>query len=99
MQRGWGANRKAESPVAIHLTSCTPNLRAELEPMGLNGWEVAVYEDKFDKVFQEHDIVYLTPDSPNVLRELSETTVYVIGGVVDRPIRKVSACLYLILPV
>lgn len=89
LQRGWGANRKSETPVAIHLTSCTSNVFSLLEPFGVSGWEVATHEQSFDRAFDKSRIVYLTPDSSNVLHELDPQNVYVIGGLVDRPIRKV----------
>lgn len=34
-------------------------------------------------------VVYLSPDSPNVLSEVRLDTVYVVGALVDRTIKKV----------
>eukprot|EP01126_Amoeba_proteus_P014313 TRINITY_DN16250_c0_g1_i2.p1 TRINITY_DN16250_c0_g1~~TRINITY_DN16250_c0_g1_i2.p1 ORF type:complete len:154 (-),score=44.76 TRINITY_DN16250_c0_g1_i2:100-561(-) len=37
----------------------------------------------FHEIFPSEDLIYLSPDSENILIELDHTKVYVIGGLVD----------------
>ena len=37
------------------------------------------------------NVVYLSPDSPNVLTEVRSDTAYVIGALVDRTVKRVTA--------
>jgi tRNA (guanine9-N1)-methyltransferase len=39
-------------------------------------------------MYSLEQIVYLSPDSENVLTDISSDKVYVIGGIVDRSVRK-----------
>ena len=43
------------------------------------------------ELFPLEDIVYLTPDSSDVLRSVEADKVYVIGGLVDETVQKVSS--------
>ena len=42
------------------------------------------------ELFPREDIVYLTPDSDQVLQSVQEDKVYVIGGLVDETVQKVG---------
>lgn len=51
---------------------------------GWQGWPVKIHENCMDKVIDLKKIVYLTADADEVLDEINEDDVYVIGGIVDR---------------
>lgn len=42
-----------------------------------------------EDLFQPEDIIYLSPDSENVLTSLDPRKIYVIGGIVDGTVKKV----------
>ena len=52
-------------------------------------FQVTFNEEHFEQMFNKDDIVYLTPDSDNVLDTLSKEHVYILGGLVDEHILKV----------
>ena len=42
----------------------------------------------FTRVFPPERLVYLSPDSPNVLTEYSQDDVYILGALIDKRIPK-----------
>ena len=52
--------------------------------------QVDMMEASHTEVFPSQEVVYLTPDSGQVLTSLSKGHVYVIGGLVDESVNKVS---------
>ncbi|KAL2078930.1 hypothetical protein ACEWY4_024674 [Coilia grayii] len=86
IQRCYAENRRAAHPVQFYLTSIGGQLRQNLDERD-KGWvnwkDIQVKAEHFQEVMRKEDLVYLTSDSPNVLKELDETKAYVIGGLVD----------------
>lgn len=52
--------------------------------------QIWCHEASIDELYEQQEIVYLSPDAEDVLHELDPSCVYVIGGIVDRSVRKVS---------
>ena len=88
---GW--NRRAAEP--FHLYFC--NLQHDgaymqqfLKRYGAETWSrllVTCTDQQHIQVFPQKQLVYLTADSPNVLRTFDHSKVYIIGAVVDRSIQ------------
>ncbi|XP_027709137.1 tRNA methyltransferase 10 homolog A isoform X2 [Vombatus ursinus] len=51
------------------------------------GWvnwkDIHIKPEHYSELMKKEDLVYLTSDSPNILKELDESKAYVIGGLVD----------------
>lgn len=86
IQRCYAENRRASHPVQFYLTSLGGQLKQNMDERD-KGWvnwkDIQVKLEHFQEVMRKEELVYLTSDSPNVLKELDETKAYVIGGLVD----------------
>ncbi len=52
---------------------------------------MSVHSENHQEMFQQDDVVYLSPDSDNVLQSVDAGKVYVLGGLVDETVQKVRA--------
>ncbi|XP_070688703.1 tRNA methyltransferase 10 homolog C [Pempheris klunzingeri] len=88
-----GCNRRATEPYHLHFC----NLQADgayqqelLKRYGAETWEhlliTSTHRQHVD-MFPREQLVYLTADSPNVLRTFDHSKVYIIGALVDRSIQ------------
>jgi len=88
----YGSNMKSVSPVDLHLTGLETNGRVyrECVRQSLNFDKLMVHksETSYCRLFDPEEIVYLTPDSPQVLETLDKDKVYIIGGLVDHHVLK-----------
>jgi tRNA (guanine9-N1)-methyltransferase len=50
--------------------------------------QIHLHEEPIESVYHAKDIIYLSPDADDVLLQLDANAVYVIGGIVDRSVRK-----------
>ncbi|XP_041925993.1 RNA (guanine-9-)-methyltransferase domain-containing protein 2 isoform X2 [Alosa sapidissima] len=86
IQRCYAENRRAAHPVQFYLTSLGGQLKQNMDERD-SGWvnwkDISVKLEHFQEVMRKEDLVYLTSDSSNVLKELDESKAYVIGGLVD----------------
>lgn len=86
MLRVYTENRKSKMPIRLHFTSIKENSRiknALKRHDGFLNWDVKIHEKSYHDLFEHDSIVYLTSDSDNVLNELDDKAVYIIGGLVD----------------
>uniref|UniRef100_A0A8C6HMV3 tRNA methyltransferase 10 homolog B n=1 Tax=Mus spicilegus TaxID=10103 RepID=A0A8C6HMV3_MUSSI len=92
IRRLYGSNKKASRPFWICLTgfSTTSPLYEECLRMndGFSAYLLDVTEEDCFSLFPLETLVYLTPDSEHPLEDIDQSTVYVIGGLVDESIQK-----------
>ncbi|KAK9709164.1 tRNA methyltransferase 10 [Basidiobolus ranarum] len=91
IQRCYSANRACKHPVNIYATSLGGELERRFnEAPDMENWKNFTYEKQsYTDIFKKEELVYLTADSPNVIRELDDDKVYIIGGIVDKNRHKV----------
>ncbi|XP_069878425.1 tRNA methyltransferase 10 homolog A [Dipodomys merriami] len=86
IQRCYAENRRALHPVQFYLTSHGGQLKKNMDEND-RGWvnwkDIHIKPEHYSEFIKKEDLVYLTSDSPNVLKELDESKAYVIGGLVD----------------
>jgi hypothetical protein len=51
--------------------------------------QIGKHEEPLEQLYPAGKLVYLSPDSSNVLETLDPNCVYVVGGIADRSVRKV----------
>ncbi|XP_075400110.1 tRNA methyltransferase 10 homolog A isoform X2 [Tenrec ecaudatus] len=86
IQRCYAENRRALHPVQFYLTSHGGQLKKNMDEND-KGWvnwkDIHIKPEHYSELIKKEDLIYLTSDSPNVLKKLDESKAYVIGGLVD----------------
>ncbi|XP_042643878.1 tRNA methyltransferase 10 homolog B [Tyto alba] len=92
IRRLYGANRRAEKPFWLCLTEFVVGslIYEECFRMndGFSNYLMDTTQESYLDLFPLDAIVYLTPDSENVLEDIEPNKVYVLGGLVDESIHK-----------
>ncbi|XP_054034835.1 tRNA methyltransferase 10 homolog B [Dryobates pubescens] len=92
IRRLYGANRRAEKPFWLCLTEFTEGSLIYRECLrmndGFSSYLMDTTQESYLDLFPLDAIVYLTPDSDNVLEDIEADKVYVLGGLVDESIHK-----------
>ncbi len=94
LSRVYGSNKKSSHP--CQLTFANLNRQSQTFKVccekndGFAHYVLNQTEAKVTDVFAKESIVYLTPDSDEILEEVSTNQVYVIGGLVDDSVKKHS---------
>eukprot|EP00039_Didymoeca_costata_P006475 m.90551 g.90551 ORF g.90551 m.90551 type:complete len:300 (-) comp13271_c0_seq7:1260-2159(-) len=81
--RCYSENRKLEKGLDYYLTSLTGRCREKFVQQNGSQWDLEHHEKSYLEVFNKEELVYLSSESENVLLELDDSKVYVIGGLVD----------------
>ncbi|KAI4894626.1 hypothetical protein NFI96_000336 [Prochilodus magdalenae] len=88
---GW--NRRAVDPFHLHFCNLQPNgvyHRELLKRYSQETWErllITATSQRYIDMFPHESLVYLSADSPNVLRTFDHSKVYIVGALVDRSIQ------------
>lgn len=90
--RLYGSNRNAKCPVHLYFTSINRDgfLYRECirKNVGFENYMIEMTEKSHLEIFKQEEVVYLSPNSSNVLCDIDENKVYIIGGLVDESIKK-----------
>nr|CDS15705.1 RNA guanine 9 methyltransferase [Echinococcus granulosus] len=90
--RVYGANKKAVSPLSLHLVNFNPaGLLAECcrrKCCGFDNYQIGFHVGSPTDVFKSQRIVYLSPDASDPLLDVDKCSVYVAGGLIDENIVK-----------
>ncbi|XP_028582503.2 tRNA methyltransferase 10 homolog C [Podarcis muralis] len=87
-----GANRRALDPFHLHycnLQAGGPYHKEFVKRYG-EAWDklfVTVTEKSYVEVFPKDQLVYLTADSPNVMKTFEHDKIYIIGSIVDKSMK------------
>ncbi|KAM6363692.1 tRNA methyltransferase 10 homolog B isoform 2-T2 [Pluvialis apricaria] len=92
IRRLYGANRRAKKPFWLCLTEFVVGSLIHEECFRMNdgfcNYLMETTQESYLNLFPLDAIVYLTPDSENVLEDIDPSKVYVLGGLVDESIHK-----------
>ncbi|XP_025955130.1 tRNA methyltransferase 10 homolog B isoform X2 [Dromaius novaehollandiae] len=92
IRRLYGANRRAEKPFWLCLTEFVVGslIYEECFRMndGFSNYLMGTTQESYLDLFPLDTVVYLTPDSENVLEDIDPKKVYILGGLVDESIHK-----------
>ena len=98
LRRVYGSNRVTNDPVLISIASLRPESKTmavcQQKNDGFKDYLWHTTPNPVHSAFETKSLVYLTPDSENVLETLESNCVYVIGGLVDDSIKKNSSQTY-----
>jgi len=80
----YGVNRKAERPFHLSVTGFNGRIKPLFEKMsGFSMWHMDCFAETYMEKYEKSELVYLTSDSPNIIKTLDPTKKYIIGGLVD----------------
>ena len=67
--------RKERAPVSLYLASLGNSCSDILRAQGVDKWAVTKADISIDELFPRGDIVYLSPDAPEILADISRSKV------------------------
>lgn len=89
-QMAYTAVRDMRSSAQLHLASLSADNVAmqSFEAIGFRKWLIHVHAESCWTVFDPARLIILSPDADEDLEDVEGDLVYVIGGIVDRTVRK-----------
>ncbi|KAG2425676.1 hypothetical protein HXX76_013518 [Chlamydomonas incerta] len=81
-------NKSFPKPACLTVTNWLEPLASMAATSGANGWRVVKLEEGPAAAFGPDRVVVLSPDAEEALEGVDGEHVYVIGGIVDRTVRK-----------
>jgi tRNA (guanine9-N1)-methyltransferase len=90
VRSAYSINRASTLPLDLHLTGLTQGA-GQLDTLGnthWKNWRLAKHAPPAREVWPAASIVWLSPDAPDPLLSLDAAEVYVIGGIVDRNVKR-----------
>ena len=92
INHAYGMLMRSEKPFHLYLTGLITNGSIHKECMrqcsGFENYIIDTTESLHYEAFPADSIIYMTPDSPNVLESLDKACVYVVGGLVDESLEQ-----------
>ncbi|ETN68419.1 tRNA (guanine-N(1)-)-methyltransferase [Necator americanus] len=89
----YSANRRSPEPLQFYITSFTGKCRKIYDRIESNrNQDIFLKTEPLDDLFEAEEVVYLTADSENILSNVEDSKIYVIGGLVDHNSHK-GLCL------
>ncbi|XP_034247642.1 tRNA methyltransferase 10 homolog A isoform X2 [Thrips palmi] len=89
MMRCYTLNRRTENPMQLYFTSFNGKSEQEMNKNnGYMNWDVHFEKNAYTDVFSKDEIIYLSSESDNIISDLDDTKVYIIGGLVDHNAHK-----------
>lgn len=84
--------KQSPASMHLHLASINPTspLTEKMHKMGFENWYASRHEGRPEAVWDPSRIVILSPDATETLETLENDKIYVIGGIVDRTVRKAA---------
>lgn len=88
--RVYTENRRSKTPMQLHLCSFNGLSKEEMSKhVGYENWDCYFHEENYIDLFPKEKLVYLSSESDNIIKELEEDKMYIIGGLVDHNSHKV----------
>lgn len=90
LTRCFGANRAHRSPFVLHFCNMDygsllwRDLHREIPTLTTKSLPVQIHEQEAFELFPKEKLIYLTPDSQNVMKEYNPEDHYIISSLVDR---------------
>ncbi|CAE7849129.1 TRMT10B [Symbiodinium microadriaticum] len=90
IRNAYGVIRKSEIPVALHLASLAPGgcIAEVIAKQNCDAWHIHRHAEDVEDAFAPSELVFLSPDADEPLDAVVPGKVYVIGGVVDKNIKR-----------